>query len=210
MNLPPPHAGGSGRWPRSPSSVSPPAPPARAPPHSTSTPAPTTAASSPPASVRPRRSGPPDARAAAPRSRAGASASASAPAITTDPVTLTVWDQEVRGGQNEQMKQLNDAFMKKYPNVKINRDSQSFDDLADHPAPGAHRQRGAGRRAGQQRAQHHGRVRAAAGQLLPLNNYADAVRLERPVPAERAAVLDLQRGRQDLRHRQPVRPAAGR
>lgn len=45
-------------------------------------------------------------------------------------VTLTVWDQEVRGGQNEQMEQLNAAFMKKYPNVKIDRKSQSFDDLA--------------------------------------------------------------------------------
>ena len=45
-------------------------------------------------------------------------------------VTLTVWDQEVRGGQNEQMEQLNAAFMEKYPNVTIDRNSQSFDDLA--------------------------------------------------------------------------------
>ena len=36
-------------------------------------------------------------------------------------VTLTVWDQEVRGGQNEQMEQLNKAFMEKYPNVTIDR-----------------------------------------------------------------------------------------
>ena len=43
--------------------------------------------------------------------------------------TLTVWDQEVRGGQNEQMEQLNKAFMEKYPNITINRVSQSFDDL---------------------------------------------------------------------------------
>lgn len=43
--------------------------------------------------------------------------------------TLTVWDQEVRGGQNEQMEQLNAAFMKKYPNITIKRVSQSFDDL---------------------------------------------------------------------------------
>ena len=45
-------------------------------------------------------------------------------------ITLTVWDQEVRGGQDEQMKKLNQAFMDKYPNVKIERNSQSFDDLA--------------------------------------------------------------------------------
>lgn len=43
--------------------------------------------------------------------------------------TLTVWDQEVRGGQDEQMTQLNEAFMEKYPNVTIERNSQSFDDL---------------------------------------------------------------------------------
>ena len=44
-------------------------------------------------------------------------------------VTLTVWDQEVRGGQNKQMKQLNQEFMEKYPNVKIERTAKSFDDL---------------------------------------------------------------------------------
>ncbi|HET8795216.1 MAG TPA: extracellular solute-binding protein [Arthrobacter sp.] len=45
-------------------------------------------------------------------------------------ITLTVWDQEVRGGQNKQMTQLNAAFEEKYPNVTIDRNSQSFDDLA--------------------------------------------------------------------------------
>ena len=44
-------------------------------------------------------------------------------------ITLTVWDQEVRGGQDEQMKQLNAAFEEKYPNVTIERNSQSFEDL---------------------------------------------------------------------------------
>lgn len=43
--------------------------------------------------------------------------------------TLVVWDQEVRGGQNEQMERLNAAFMEKYPNITIERNSQSFDDL---------------------------------------------------------------------------------
>lgn len=44
-------------------------------------------------------------------------------------VTLTVWDQEVRGGQAEQMKQLNQQFQAKYPNIKLKRVSRSFDDL---------------------------------------------------------------------------------
>lgn len=43
--------------------------------------------------------------------------------------TLVVWDQEVRGGQNEQIDRLNTAFMRKYPNITIERNSQSFDDL---------------------------------------------------------------------------------
>src|SRR4029453_7031030 len=44
-------------------------------------------------------------------------------------VTLTVWDQEVRGGQAAQMTQLNAAFQAKYPNIKLKRVSRSFDDL---------------------------------------------------------------------------------
>ncbi|UYM06758.1 ABC transporter substrate-binding protein [Solicola gregarius] len=44
-------------------------------------------------------------------------------------VTLTVWDQEVRGEQSKVMDQLNTAFEQKYPNVKIERVSKSFADL---------------------------------------------------------------------------------
>ena len=46
-----------------------------------------------------------------------------------EPITLTVWDQEVRGGQNEQIEQLNAAFMAEYPHITIDRVSQSFEDL---------------------------------------------------------------------------------
>ncbi|WP_433443962.1 extracellular solute-binding protein [Nonomuraea sp. CA-141351] len=65
---------------------------------------------------------------------AATSAQPSASAVRTDAaklgdVTLTIWDQEVRGGQAAQMKQLNDAFQAKYPNIKLNRVSRSFDDL---------------------------------------------------------------------------------
>jgi raffinose/stachyose/melibiose transport system substrate-binding protein len=44
-------------------------------------------------------------------------------------VTLTIWDQEVRGGQAAQIKRLNAAFLAKYPNVKIKRQAKSFTDL---------------------------------------------------------------------------------
>jgi len=44
-------------------------------------------------------------------------------------VTLTVWDQEVRGGQEKQITALNEQFQRTYPNIKINRVARSFDDL---------------------------------------------------------------------------------
>lgn len=88
-------------------------------------------------------------------------------------VTLTVWDQEVRGGQNEQMEQLNAAFMEKYPNVTIDRNSQSFDDLAttlrlaltDEDAPDVVQANNGRNTMGQF---------VAAEQLRPLDDYADA------------------------------------
>src|SRR5918999_4346070 len=45
------------------------------------------------------------------------------------PVTLTVWDQEVRGGQRRQIERLNAAFQNRYPNVTIDRVAKSFTDL---------------------------------------------------------------------------------
>jgi raffinose/stachyose/melibiose transport system substrate-binding protein len=45
------------------------------------------------------------------------------------PVTLTVWDQEVRGGQRRQIESLNKQFQTKYPNVEIKRVAKSFTDL---------------------------------------------------------------------------------
>ncbi|MFE3448269.1 extracellular solute-binding protein [Nonomuraea sp. NPDC059194] len=65
---------------------------------------------------------------------AASPAQPSAAAVKTDAaalgeVTLTIWDQEVRGGQAAQMKQLNAAFEAKYPNITLKRVSRSFDDL---------------------------------------------------------------------------------
>ncbi|SEU44790.1 extracellular solute-binding protein [Nonomuraea wenchangensis] len=88
-------------------------------------------------------------------------------------VTLTVWDQEVRGGQAAQMKQLNDAFQAKYPNIKLNRVSRSFDDLnttlrlalsGNEPPDVVEANNG--------RSSMGAFVKA--GQLLPLDAYADA------------------------------------
>src|SRR5699024_8370219 len=44
-------------------------------------------------------------------------------------ITLKVWDQEVRGAQNDAIEALIGSFEEKYPNVTIDRNSQSFDDL---------------------------------------------------------------------------------
>ncbi|WP_432034945.1 extracellular solute-binding protein [Streptomyces cucumeris] len=44
-------------------------------------------------------------------------------------VTLTVWDQEIRGGTDGELAQLNEEFEQKYPNVRIKRVARSFTDL---------------------------------------------------------------------------------
>jgi raffinose/stachyose/melibiose transport system substrate-binding protein len=54
---------------------------------------------------------------------------ASEPAEIDEEVTLIVWDQEVRGGQNEVIEELNAAFMEEHPNITIERVSRSFEDL---------------------------------------------------------------------------------
>src|SRR4051794_6112171 len=74
----------------------------------------------------------------APGSKDDAAKSTSTPAATVDAkpdisklgnVTLKVWDQQVRGGQNAEVEELNKQFMAKYPNVKIERTKKSFEDL---------------------------------------------------------------------------------
>ena len=62
------------------------------------------------------------------------SAATSTRQVVTDPaamgtVTLRVWDQEVRGGGNAQLTRLNAAWAKQHPNITIERNSRSFDDL---------------------------------------------------------------------------------
>ena len=87
--------------------------------------------------------------------------------------TLTVWDQEVRGGQNEQMERLNAAFEEKYPNITIKRVKQSTDDLnttlrlalTGNDAPDVTQANNSRSQMGQY---------VAAGQLVSLDPYADA------------------------------------
>ena len=62
-------------------------------------------------------------------SSTGASAQAKPDIAAAGDVTLTVWDQEVRGGQAAQIKELNKQFQAKYPNVTIKRVAKSFEDL---------------------------------------------------------------------------------
>src|SRR5690606_27257325 len=64
--------------------------------------------------------------ACAPGSDGGSGTETSKENVNTDisevgDVTLTVWDQEVRGAQSKAMDELNAAFEKKYPNVTVER-----------------------------------------------------------------------------------------
>jgi raffinose/stachyose/melibiose transport system substrate-binding protein len=74
------------------------------------------------------------AAACAPGEKGGSGTETAADKVETDiskvgDVTLTVWDQEVRGGQAKQIEALNAAFQEKYPNVTIDRTKRSFNDL---------------------------------------------------------------------------------
>ncbi len=88
-------------------------------------------------------------------------------------LTLTVWDQEVRGGQAAQMEQLNQAFQARYPNIRLNRVSRSFDDLTT-----TLRLALSGNEPPDVVEANNGRSSMGAfvkaGQLLPLDAYAEA------------------------------------
>jgi raffinose/stachyose/melibiose transport system substrate-binding protein len=87
-------------------------------------------------------------------------------------VTLTVWDQEVRGGQDKPLQELNAEFMDLYPNVTIDRVKRSTEDLQKQvrlalsggDAPDVIQANNA-------RADMGAYVKA--GQLLPLNEYSE-------------------------------------
>ena len=81
--------------------------------------APTTAPTTAPASEAPT---------AAPTEAPAGSYEACASAATT-PITLKVWDQEVREGIGDAIEQLNGEFTAANPGVTINRQQQSFEDL---------------------------------------------------------------------------------
>ncbi|MEE6282055.1 ABC transporter substrate-binding protein [Georgenia sunbinii] len=92
---------------------------------------------------------------------------------TLEDQTLVVWDQEVRGGQAEQIEQLNADFMAEYPNITIERTSVSNDDLtttlglalSGSDAPDVTQVNNSRSQMGRY---------VAAGQLLNLDPYAEA------------------------------------
>lgn len=60
---------------------------------------------------------------------AGGSKAAASTTVESGKYTLTVWDQNNTGEIDTAQKKLNAAFEKKYPNITIKRNSQSFSDL---------------------------------------------------------------------------------
>ncbi len=110
-------------------------------------------------------------------SDSGATASQSG-TVNTDPasmgeVTLTVWDQEVRGGQAAQIEELNKEFQAAYPNITLKRVTRSFDDLGTTLGLAL-----SGNEPPDVFQANNGRSDMGkfvqAGQLLPLDRYAEA------------------------------------
>ncbi len=131
----------------------------------------------------------------------GSDGSGGQQAISTDPskageVTLRVWDQEVRGGQNAEITQLNQEFEEKYPNVTIERTAKSFSDLkttlklalsGNNPPDVVEVNQG-----------YPDMVSfVKAGMLLPLDDYADAYGWADRYPS---SLLDLNRVSEDASH----------
>ncbi|MCK2243094.1 MULTISPECIES: extracellular solute-binding protein [unclassified Crossiella] len=97
-------------------------------------------------------------------------------------VTLTVWDQEVRGGQDKQITALNEEFQRKYPNIRINRVPRSFDDLRNTTRLGL-----TSVQAPDVVQVNNGRqdmgAYVKAGLLLPMDGYAEVYRWHQRFPA---------------------------
>ena len=144
---------------------------------------------------------------------AGSGAARSAPATTAAPaatagatVTLNVWDQEVRGGQAEAIKKLNAQFQKQYPNIKIKRTAKSFTDLlatlklaASGPNPPDVVEANNGYSAMGPLVQ--------ANLLLPLDAYSQKNGWRTRYSPGILRMNRFTARRQELRPRQPVRPA---
>jgi raffinose/stachyose/melibiose transport system substrate-binding protein len=88
-------------------------------------------------------------------------------------VTLTVLDQQVRSGQDAAIKRLNAEFMKRYPNVTIERTNRSFEDLQKTVRLAVTRPDAPDVVQANQGYGIMGAL-AEAGMLLPLEDYAEA------------------------------------
>ncbi|HET8599145.1 MAG TPA: extracellular solute-binding protein [Segeticoccus sp.] len=138
-----------------------------------------------------------------PGSGSAASSQSSRPAgsISTNPakagtVTLQVWDQEVRGGQNAEISRLNKEFQSTYPNVTIKRTAKSFSDLkttlklalsGKNPPDVVEANQGYGDMV----------AFVKAGMLTPLDSYAKAYGWANRYPK---TLLDLNRVSNDGKH----------
>ncbi|WP_405061512.1 extracellular solute-binding protein [Kribbella sp. NBC_01505] len=118
----------------------------------------------------------------APSGGASAPSSVQTDAAALGQVELTVWDQEVRGGQAAQMAAQIKGFEAKYPNIKIKRVSRSFDDLkttlrlalSGNDAPDVVQANNGRSDMGEF---------VKAGQLVPLDKWADAYKWGDRYPA---------------------------
>jgi raffinose/stachyose/melibiose transport system substrate-binding protein len=110
-------------------------------------------------------------------------------------VTLTVWDQEVRGGQRKQIETLNAQFEERYPNVTIKRVAKSFEDLNTTLKQAVSDDRPPDVVQANQGRPVMGQL-VKAGLLRPLNGYAEAYGWEDRYPS---VLLDLNRFSSDAK-----------
>ena len=122
-------------------------------------------------------------------------------------VTLTVWDQEVRGGQRKQIERLNAAFQERYPNVTIKRVAKSFEDLNTTLKLAV-----SGDKAPDVVQANQGRPvmgqLVKGGLLRPLDAYAEAYGWADRYAEGAARPQPLLRRRRGVRHRRALRPLA--
>ena len=122
-------------------------------------------------------------------------------------VTLTVWDQEVRGGQNAQMKQLNAAFQR---STRTSRSSASRSRSPTSTRRSSSRSR-APRRPTSSRPTRAAPIMGQlvkAGLLRPVDRYARAYGWKDRYSSVAARPQQVLLRRQDVRRREPLRPLA--
>ena len=122
-------------------------------------------------------------------------------------VTLTIWDQEVRGGQKAQIEELTKQFEAKYPNVTVERISKSFEDTLKTVKLARVGPERARHRPGQPGPRDDGRARQGQA-AAPARRLREGLRLGGPLLPDAARPQPVLAGRQRVRLRRPVRALA--